>query len=54
MENTGMKVLVHASAFFAAYLVPILMFLLSDDHAIKKLSIQAVLFQFVIAHFITI
>ena len=24
MENTGMKVLIHASAFFAPYLVPII------------------------------
>ena len=54
MENTGMKVLIHASAFFAPYLVPILLFLISDEDEIKKLSIQAVLFQIVIGVLITI
>lgn len=54
MEHTGMKVLIHASAFFAPFLVPILLFLISEDHEIKKLSIQAVLFQLVIGVLITI
>jgi uncharacterized protein len=54
MEHTGMKVLIHASAFFAPFLVPILMFLISEDNEIKKLSIQAVLFQLVIGVLITI
>jgi uncharacterized protein len=54
MEHTGMKVLIHASAFIAPFLVPILMFLISEDNEIKKLSIQAVLFQLVIGVLITI
>lgn len=54
MENTGMKVLIHASAFFAPFLVPVLMFLISDEEDIKKLSIQAVLFQLVMGVLITI
>jgi uncharacterized protein len=54
MEHTGMKVLIHASAFFAPFLVPILMFLISEENDIKKLSIQAVLFQLVIGVLITI
>jgi uncharacterized protein len=54
MEHTGMKVLIHASAFFAPFLVPILMFLISEDNEIKKLSIQAVLFQLVIGVLITV
>jgi uncharacterized protein len=54
MEHTGMKVLIHASAFFAPFLVPILMFLISEDNEIKKLSIQAVLFQIVLGVLITI
>jgi uncharacterized protein len=49
-----MKVLIHASAFFAPFLVPILMFLISEDNEIKKLSIQAVLFQIVLGVLITI
>ena len=48
MENTGMKILVHASAFFAPFLVPVIVFLISMDKEVKKLSIQAMLFQLVI------
>ncbi|WP_438311729.1 DUF4870 domain-containing protein [Sporosarcina sp. FA9] len=51
MENKGLKILIHASAFFAPYLVPIVVYLLChfflDDLEAKKLSIQAVLFQLV-------
>lgn len=47
MENTGLKVLVHASAFFAPYLVPVLIFLLVDDQGVKNLSVQSVLFQLI-------
>lgn len=49
-----MKVLIHASAFFAPYLVPIILFLISDENDIKKLAIQAVLFQIVVGVLITI
>ncbi|ANU26565.1 DUF4870 domain-containing protein [Planococcus versutus] len=48
MENTGLKVLVHASAFFAPFLVPVIVFLISDDKEVKRLSIQALLFQLAI------
>ena len=54
MENIGMKVLVHASAFFAPYLVPVIIFLVVDDHEVKKTAIQAVLFQLIIGVLITI
>ncbi|TQR20738.1 DUF4870 domain-containing protein [Psychrobacillus vulpis] len=54
MQNTGLKVLLHASTWFAPFLVPFILFLLVDDEEIKKLSIQAVLFQLVIAVLITI
>lgn len=45
MENTGLKVLVHASAFFAPFLVPFIVFIIAADQEVKKLSIQALLFQ---------
>ena len=54
MENTGMKILIHASAFFAPFLVPIIIFFISDDQHIKNLSIQAILFQLIIGVLITI
>ena len=47
MEEKGLKVILHASAFFAPCLVPIAFFLLIKDEEIKRLSIQALLFQFV-------
>lgn len=47
METTGLRVLVHASAFFAPYFVPVLIFLLVEDQGIKNLSVQAVLFQLI-------
>jgi len=49
MENKGLKVLVHASAFFAPYLVPFIIFLVVDDTEVKRISIQALLFQLVMS-----
>ena len=47
MEEKWSKVILHSSAFYAPFLVPILFFLISPDHEVKRLSIQAVLFQIV-------
>ncbi len=47
MEEKGLKVILHASAFFAPCLVPILFFIFINDEEVKRLSIQALLFQFV-------
>lgn len=54
MEEKGLKVILHASAFFAPCLVPILFFILIKDEEVKRLSIQALLFQFVMWLFIVI
>ncbi|MGG0669782.1 DUF4870 domain-containing protein [Sporosarcina koreensis] len=54
MENTGLKVLVHASAFFAPFLVPFIIFLVVDDPEVKRLSIQALLFQLMMGALIII
>ncbi|HEX5565130.1 MAG TPA: DUF4870 domain-containing protein [Sporosarcina sp.] len=54
MENTGLKVLVHASAFFAPFLVPFIIYLVVDDSEVKRLSIQALLFQLVMGALIII
>lgn len=43
-----MRVLVHASAFFTPYLVPIIIFFVTEDELVKRVSIQAILFQLVI------
>ncbi|MGE7092787.1 DUF4870 domain-containing protein [Lysinibacillus sp. NPDC048646] len=47
MEAKWSKVIIHASAFFAPWLVPIIFFLISSDDEIKAVSIQALLFQIV-------
>ncbi len=54
MENSGLKILLHASTWFAPFLVPFVLFLVIDDQEIKKLSIQAILFQLVMTVLITI
>ena len=57
MEKTGLKVLIHASAFFAPFLVPFCIFLVAhftEDDEIKGLSIQAILFQLVMGAIIFI
>lgn len=45
MENKWSKVIIHASAFFLPVLVPVLFLLLSAEEEIKRISIQALLFQ---------
>lgn len=45
MEQKGLKVLVHASAFYMPFLIPLIIFLIIDDHEVKKTAVQAVLFQ---------
>ncbi|MFJ5769707.1 DUF4870 domain-containing protein [Psychrobacillus sp. NPDC093180] len=54
MQNTGLKVLLHASTWFAPFLVPFILYLVVDDEEVKKLSIQAVLFQLVMYFLITV
>lgn len=54
MENTGLKILLHASTWFAPFLVPFILYLVVDDDELKKLSIQAVLFQLVMSVLITV
>ena len=54
MEDKWSKVILHASAFFAPVLVPILFFLISSDDHVKRLSTQALLFQLVMGVLITI
>ncbi|GGA26726.1 DUF4870 domain-containing protein [Psychrobacillus lasiicapitis] len=54
MQNTGLKILLHASTWFAPFLVPFILYLVVDDDEVKKLSIQAVLFQLVMYFLITV
>ena len=54
METKWSKVIIHASAFFAPFLVPILFFLISSDEEVKSFSVQALLFQIVMGILIVI
>ena len=54
MEKTGLKVLVHASAFFAPLLVPFVIYLLIEDLEVKRVAIQAFLFQLVMTALIVV
>lgn len=42
------KILVHASAWFAPVLVPLMIWLLTRENDLKRLSLQAIVFHFVI------
>ncbi|MEK4231175.1 DUF4870 domain-containing protein [Solibacillus sp. FSL H8-0538] len=54
MDLKWSKVIIHASAFFAPFLVPILFFVISSDEEVKRLSIQALLFQIVMGILVAI
>ena len=54
MEAKWSKVIIHASAFFAPWLVPIIFFLISSDEEVKSISVQALLFQVVMVVLLTI
>ena len=54
MEMKWSKIIIHASAFFAPFLVPVLFFFISSEDEIKRVSIQALLFQIVFGILIAI
>ncbi|MGE8035782.1 hypothetical protein B1B04_15860 [Lysinibacillus sp. KCTC 33748] len=54
METKWSKVIIHASAFFAPWLVPIIFFLISSEEEVKSISMQALLFQVVMIVLLTI
>ena len=54
MESKWSKIIIHASAFFAPFLVPIIFFLVSSEDVVKRTAIQALLFQVVFGILIAI
>lgn len=58
METKGLKILIHASAFFAPFLVPVAIYIMTFfvelDVQVRRLSIQALLFQLVMGALIVI
>jgi hypothetical protein len=54
MEHKGLKILIHASTWFAPVLVPIIVYFLTSNREVKSLSLQAVIFHLVIGVLISI
>ncbi|UOY91876.1 DUF4870 domain-containing protein [Ectobacillus sp. JY-23] len=54
MENKGLKILVHASTWFAPIIVPLVVYLLISDREVKSLSLQALLFHVIISILISV
>lgn len=44
MDYRGIKAITHASAFFAPFLVPLIVWLLLSDREVKSAALQALLF----------
>lgn len=47
MHHRGIKIIIHASIWFAPVLVPLLIYLFMEDRSIRSLSIQALLFHLI-------
>ncbi|MFC7442455.1 DUF4870 domain-containing protein [Laceyella putida] len=54
MHGKWLKVLVHASTWFAPVLCPIIVYLIASDRDVKRISLQALLFHVIIGAFIWI
>jgi hypothetical protein len=48
MDHNGVKAITHASAFFAPFLVPLVVWLLMQDREVKSMALQALLFHVLI------
>ncbi|KPC77173.1 membrane protein [Thermoactinomyces vulgaris] len=49
MHGKWLKVLVHASTWFAPVLCPIIVYLISSDRDVKRVSLQALVFHVIMA-----
>ncbi|MDQ0417367.1 putative Tic20 family protein [Croceifilum oryzae] len=47
-QSSGLKILVHASTWFAPVLLPLVVYFLSSDSDVKRISLQALIFHFLI------
>ncbi|WP_044642584.1 DUF4870 domain-containing protein [Risungbinella massiliensis] len=48
MNPKAIKILIHASTWFAPVLVPLVVYFLTPNSELKSLSLQAIIFHFVI------
>ncbi|WP_432775703.1 DUF4870 domain-containing protein [Brevibacillus gelatini] len=54
MDYRGVKAITHASAFFAPFLVPIIVWLLMQERDAKNMALQALLFHLFMSILISI
>lgn len=54
MESKGLKILIHASTWFAPILVPLIIFLITKEDDVKRLSIQAIIFHLLMTGLISL
>lgn len=54
MNQKGIKILIHASTWFAPVLVPLVVYFVVADREVRSLSLQAIIFHFVIWLFVCI
>ena len=54
MDSRGLKILVHASTWFAPMLLPIIVYLVSQDQSVKRISLQAFFFHIIMVALISI
>ncbi|SDX98769.1 DUF4870 domain-containing protein [Thermoactinomyces sp. DSM 45892] len=53
-QSSGLKILVHASTWFAPVLLPLIVYFLSSSSDVKRISLQALIFHFLMGILITI
>ncbi|MBO8170950.1 MAG: DUF4870 domain-containing protein [Bacillaceae bacterium] len=54
MDQKVMNILIHASAFFAPILIPVIMVFISDRSEQKYLAIEALLFHLILSALLTV
>ncbi|SEM84998.1 DUF4870 domain-containing protein [Lihuaxuella thermophila] len=54
MANKGIKILIHASTWFAPVLVPVIAYLVLSDREVKNLSLQALVFHLIMGILISV
>ncbi|MXQ53752.1 DUF4870 domain-containing protein [Shimazuella alba] len=54
MDSRGLKMLVHASTWFAPILLPCVVFLIVQDRSVKRIALQAIFFHLIIGALIGI
>jgi uncharacterized membrane protein len=54
VDTRGLKILVHASTWFAPLLLPSIVFLLIKDSGVKRIALQAFFFHLIMAGLISI